>query len=252
MPARWIRVPVAAVLLTAAWLGSLMLAVTVAFASSASPHWEAPVPGPPTRIFDLGSDPFARGRHRGVDLDAAPGERVRSACRGPVMFAGRVGGIGTVSVRCKRWRVTYAPLERIAVRAGDSVGAGRGLARVAGLRRPRRSGPEGHAGLHLGVRRESQRFGYVDPLSFLAAADRAPPAVVPARLPRPVPRATPVPRLSRPAPRVAPWPVWVGLALLMTGVAGAGTLRLPLRKPGGATCRASSTSSSSPPTPSRP
>jgi hypothetical protein len=252
MPARWIRVPVAAVLLTAAWLGSPMLAVTVAFASSASPHWGAPVPGAPTRIFDLGSDPFARGRHRGVDLDAAPGERVRSACRGHVMFAGRVGGIGTVSVRCKRWRVTYAPLERIAVRTGERVGPGRGLARVAGLRRPLRSGPDGHAGLHLGVRRESQRFGYVDPLSFLAAADRAPPAVVPARLPRPVPRATPVPRLSRPAPRVAPWPVWVGLALLMTGVAGAGTLRLPLRKPGGATCRASSTSSSSPPTPSRP
>jgi hypothetical protein len=252
MPARWIRVPVAAVLLTAAWLGSPMLAVTVAFASSASPHWGAPVPGAPTRIFDLGSDPFARGRHRGVDLDAAPGERVRSACRGHVMFAGRVGGIGTVSVRCKRWRVTYAPLERIAVRTGERVGPGRGLARVAGLRRPLRSGPDGHAGLHLGVRRESQRFGYVDPLSFLAAADRAPPAVVPARLPRPVPRATPVPRLSRPAPRVAPWPVWVGLALLMTGLAGAGTLRLPLRKPGGATCRASSTSSSSPPTPSRP
>src|SRR4051794_16627876 len=43
-------------------------------------HWAAPVPGAATRLFSLGPDPFARGQHRGVDLDAAPGDRVRSAC----------------------------------------------------------------------------------------------------------------------------------------------------------------------------
>ena len=210
-------------------------------AAEANASWTAPVPGKPTRLFDLGADPFTRGQHRGVDLDAAPGERIRSACGGRVVFAGRVAGAGTVSVRCGRWRVTYAPLERIRVRLGARVGSGRGLGRMAG-----------GEPLHLGVRRESERFGYVDPLRFLAAADRAPPPVVPARAARPVPRAPPVPRPSRPSPGVAPWPVWVGLALLMTGLAGAGTLRLPLRKPGGAACRASSTSSSSPTTPSSP
>jgi hypothetical protein len=64
--------------------------------------------------------------------------------------------------------------------------------------------------------------------------------------------ATKAAHLVRPAPAVAPWSVWVGLALLMTGLAGAGTLHLPLRKTGGAACRASSTSSSSPTTPSSP
>src|SRR4051794_22189568 len=100
-------------------------------ASEARAGWEPPVPGKPVRLFDLGPDPFARGRHRGVDLDAAPGERVRSACRGRVVFAGRVAGAGTVSVRCGPWRVTYAPLVRIAVKNGARVGPDRGLGWVA-------------------------------------------------------------------------------------------------------------------------
>ena len=187
--------------------------------------WAAPVPGPPTRLFDLGPDPFARGQHRGVDLDAAPGERVRSACGGRVVFAGRVAGVGTVSVRCGAWRVTYAPLERIAVRAGARVGPGRRLGRVgagagAPPTRPRgsgvrgaivaRAGAAGHAGLHFGVRREGRRFGYVDPLRFLAGPRRAPPPVLPARpaarplrararrrIPRGLARARAVARLAR-------------------------------------------------------
>jgi murein DD-endopeptidase MepM/ murein hydrolase activator NlpD len=203
-------------------------------------RWIRPVRGPATRLFDLGPDRFARGQHRGVDLDATPGESVRSACGGRVAFAGRVAGSGTVSVRCGPWRVSYAPLARIAVRAGARVAPGRRLGRVAG-----------DEPLHLGVRREADPFGYVDPLLFLAAAaDRAPPPVVPARLPRPAPRVRPAPGPARASPGVAPWPVWVGLALLMTGLAGVGTLRFPLRKPGGAACHASSTSSSSPTTPS--
>lgn len=218
-----------------------LLLLTSLHAAEARASWKPPVPGPPTRLFDLGSDPFARGQHRGVDLDGRPGERVRSACAGRVVFAGRVAGAGTVSVRCGRWRVTYAPLERIAVRRGARAGPGRGLGRMAG-----------DEPLHLGVRRESERFGYVDPLRFLAHADRAPPPLLPARRPARVPRARPAPRPSRPSPTLAPWPVWLGLALLMTGIAGAGTLRFPLRKTGGAACRASSTSSSSPTTPSSP
>ncbi len=125
MPARPIFVLIAAVLwATAAGLAAPATAARAAVAGAAdtspgaAPRWAPPVPGPPTRLFDLGGDPFTRGQHRGVDLDAAPGERVRSACGGRVVFAGRVAGAGTVSVRCGRWRVSYAPLERIAVRAG--------------------------------------------------------------------------------------------------------------------------------------
>jgi Peptidase family M23 len=239
MPA---RLTLAIVLLLAAWPSR-----------SVAAGWIAPVPGPPTRLFDLGRDPFARGQHRGVDFDTAAGERVRSACGGRVVFAGRVAGAGTVSVRCGRWRATYAPLERIAVRRGARVGPGRRLGRVSvAAVRPGRAAIR--AGLHFGVRRESSRFGYVDPLRFLAGPRRAPPPVVPARWPPPVARARPRPaaRPSRPSPGLAPWPVWLGVALLMTGLAGAGTLRFPFRRQEGPSCRASSISSSSPTTPSSP
>ncbi len=253
MPARLIILAVAAFWTSAGWVASAATARAAATVP-ASARWSPPVAGPPTRLFSLGRDPFARGQHRGVDLDAAPGERVRSACGGRVAFAGHVAGAGTVSVRCGPWRVTYAPLAKIAVRAGARVAAGRGLGRVGPLsgRASRRAATPEHAGLHLGVRRESERFGYVNPLRFLAAADRAPPPVLPARRPPPTLRARVARRPSRPSPTPAPWPVWVGLALLMTGVVGAGRLRFPFRKTGGAACRASFTSSSSPTTPSSP
>src|SRR3954447_14548119 len=117
------------VLLVLIWL------VPCARADAAS--WAPPVRGGPVRLFDLGRDPFVRGRHRGVDLAAAPGEPVRAACGGVVRFAGRVAGTGTVSVDCGRWRVSYAPLERIAVRAGRRVGASRRLGVMAGDVTPR-------------------------------------------------------------------------------------------------------------------
>jgi murein DD-endopeptidase MepM/ murein hydrolase activator NlpD len=255
----------------------LLLIWLVPGARADAASWAAPVRGGPVRLFDLGRDPFVRGAHRGVDLAAAPGEPVRAACGGVVRFAGRVAGTGTVSVDCGRWRVSYAPLERIAVRAGRRVGASRRLGVMAGdvtprdaLERGAAASPavaghmrSGHAGLHFGVRLAARRFGYVDPLEFLAGPRGAPPPLVPATTPRRAGRPRPPARqtgpLPRPAPQparaasgVAPWTVWGGLALVMTGLAGAGTLRLPLRQTGGAACRASSTSSSSPTTPSRP
>jgi hypothetical protein len=210
--------------------------------------WLPPVSGPPTRLFHLTADPFARGQHRGVDFPARGA--VRSACSGRVVFAGRVAGEGTVSVRCGRWRVSYAPLTRVAVRAGEPVGSGESLGRSA-------------RGIHFGVRREGRRFGYVDPLRFLGARHAPPPPLAappPSRAPwggsrrsfpaRPHPPPRPVAAGSHAPPAVAPWPVWLGLLLGLTGLVGAGRLRLPYRRQEGATCRASSTSSSSPTIPS--
>src|SRR3954447_323995 len=164
----------------------LLWLVPCARADAAS--WAPPVRGGPVRFLDRGRDPFVRGRPGGVALAAAPGEPVRAACGGVVRFAGRVAGTGTVSVDCGRWRVSYAPLGRIAVRAGRRVGAPgrvgvmagevtpRGV--VEGKRAARRAvaGParSRHAGLHFGVRLAARRFRYGDPLAFLAGPRRAP------------------------------------------------------------------------------
>lgn len=221
--------------------------------TSAAAGWERPVPGAVARAFDLGSDPFEGGRHRGVDLAAPLGATVRAPCPGRVVVAGRVGTSGgVVSVLCGRWRVSHLPLARIVVRRGNAVDEGAELGTLARSR--------AHRGLHLGVRRHGSRFGYVDPLRFLGHS-HVPPVVVapwrrirrPGGAPRlgPAPRATlrPTPgppprRVTAPSPApppvavrraasppadrrdVAPWPVWVGLALVLGGLgAGSGWLR---------------------------
>src|SRR3954471_11446558 len=95
-------------------LVALTLLTALGACASADAAWAPPVRGGPTRLFRLGANPFVAGQHRGVDLAAAPAERVRAACGGIVRFAGRIAGTGTVSVTCGRWRVSYAPLDRIA------------------------------------------------------------------------------------------------------------------------------------------
>lgn len=217
--------------------GALTTAAPVAAAG-----WLPPVAGEATRLFDPGRHPFEAGRHRGVDLAAAPGAQVRAPCAGVIAFAGRVGTTGrVVTLRCGPWRVTHLPLATIAARPGQSVDRGTPLGTVA------RS--TDHAGLHLGVRREGRRFGYVDPLDFLTTRPTpAPPPL--GRAPRPH-RSTPPPRprpgsIRVPARRVdlnpeparrvaagsnrglrapfAPWPAWLGLALVLAG-AGVGLRR---------------------------
>ncbi len=226
----------------------LALLLVLPAPAAAARRWLRPVPGPVLRGFDYGARPFAAGLHRGVDLAASPGASVRAACGGRVLFAGRVAGERAVSVRCGSWRVSYLGVGRLAVRAGGWV--------LAGGRIGRASGSAGHAGVHLGVRREGRRFAYVDPLPFLRQTPLGPAPLV--RAPRRSPRLRRL-RPVRPArfrappanPRaVAPWPVWAGLALALAGVIGSGygwrSGSRERRQP----CPVSSTSSSWPTTPS--
>jgi hypothetical protein len=235
-------------LLLAIAITSMLGAAVAAAEASASPGtrhrqaaWRPPVEGPVARLFDLGADPFEAGRHRGVDLAAAPGVAVRAPCAGSVEVAGTVGTSGrVVTLLCGRWRVSHMPLATIAVRRGAAAGRGTLLGTVAQSRE--------HAGLHLGVRRDGTRFGYVDPLRFLARTRTAPPPVI-GRRPRPrggdrPPRLAPAPRAVpalRVAPvagsnlgAVAPWPAWAGLALVLAGV-GVGLRGAASRRRGPAT-----------------
>ncbi len=256
------------------FIAAVLLPLAVASAAPAE-RWLRPVPGEVARSFSYSrAAPFARGAHRGADLAARSGTPVRSACAGTVVHAGPVADQGqVVSVRCGDRRVSYLPLARVAVRAGAVIRAGASIGTVAA----------GHRGLHFGVRREADRFGYEDPLRMLAppARPRAPtpvavphrpprpapvavphrpprpaPVAVPHRPPRPAPVAVPhrpprpaprsvrrVPAPLRPAPadRIAPWPVWAGLALLLAGATGSGTVVVRRRRDREATAGAAVT-----------
>ncbi len=224
-----IALPVAAAALTLVVAALAPLAVP---STALAERWLRPVPGEVARSFAYARGaPFAAGAHRGADLAAPPGTAVRAACAGRVVHAGAVAGRDkVVSMTCGTRRVSYLPLAAVAVRAGARIRAGAPVGTVA----------PGHGGLHLGVRREGDPFGYEDPLTLLAApprpfapapappAPRAPrPAATPWSAPRPLP---PGPLPAGRASPLAPWPVWAGLALLLCGVAGTGTLALRRRR----------------------
>jgi Peptidase family M23 len=180
------------------WIAALLPALVAAvLPAGAAGAWLPPVPGAPTRAFDLGADPFAPGQHRGADLAAPAGATVRAPCTGQVAVAGRVGTSGrVVTLLCGQWRVTHLPLATITVDPGETAARGDTLGTVAHS--------TDHAGLHLGVRRDGDRFAYTDPLPFLGR-DRVPPPAVPAPRPthRPRPPRAPAP-IHRPLPTAEP------------------------------------------------
>ena len=241
--------PVAAAALA---LVAAVLAPLAVPSTALAERWLRPVPGEVARPFSYASAaPFTAGAHRGADLAARPGTPVRAACAGRVIHAGAVAGHGgVVSMRCGARRVSYLPLAALTVEAGAAVRAGAPLGVVA----------RGHGGLHVGVRREGDPFGYEDPLTLLSAPERpfapaplrvrgrAPRRLAP-RAPAPVARRSPLrpdaPRAPAPvagrsplrpdAPRArpsspAPWPVWAGLAALLSGTAGSGTVAVRRRR----------------------
>src|SRR3954462_12178163 len=132
--------------LAAATLFALLVPRTAGAAPSLrDQRWRWPVDGTVVGRFAYArSAPFTAGARRGIDIAAAPGAAVRSACRGRVSFAGAVpGGRGLgVSVRCGALVAPPLGLTRLAGRGG-----------VRATARPRR-GSVGPAGtVRLGARR---------------------------------------------------------------------------------------------------
>lgn len=131
--------------------------------------------------------PFLAGQRRGIELAVPAGARVRAACSGTVSFVGFVGSSGkVVATRCGRFHVSYLHLGSITARRGDSLYPGKSIGTV------------GSQGLYFGVRENSDRFGYVDPLELLGDSERTPPV---GAVPRPKGVSSPSPLI---APRAAP------------------------------------------------
>jgi hypothetical protein len=202
-----------------------------------SGRWQWPVRGRVTERFRVARDRFARGQHRGIDVEAAPGTRVRSACPGRVSFVGVVPGGGrTVSVRCGDLTATYQRLGTTAARRGTAVGQGTPLGAV------------GSADLHFGVHHSADRHAYVDPLSLLGAGrPKASPPLAPlvraprgrplgappaprADVPRPLARRSPVAARREGVPGGVPLAARVGAALAVLGLPGWGVRRRRRRR----------------------
>jgi murein DD-endopeptidase MepM/ murein hydrolase activator NlpD len=127
--------------------------------------YEPPLDGPVTvtRGFEPPSDRYSAG-HRGVDLAGVPGQLVRSAGPGTVVFAGMVGGRPVVSVEHPGGvRTTYEPVVADVV-TGQAVSTGTALGRL----RPGHPGCPVAACLHWGLR--TDEGVYLDPLTLIRRA----------------------------------------------------------------------------------
>lgn len=121
--------------------------------------WPLDPPHQVLRAFEAPAGPYGPG-HRGVDLGGTPGQSVRAAAAGTVVFAGQVAGRGVISVdHASGLRTTYEPVTPV-VTSGQRVTAGE----VLGQLMPGHPGCTAAACLHWGVRRGGE---YLDPLGLL-------------------------------------------------------------------------------------
>ncbi|HWU22813.1 MAG TPA: M23 family metallopeptidase [Nocardioides sp.] len=125
--------------------------------------WPLPAPHDVVHGFDPPDSTYGPG-HRGVDLAGHPGEIVRAALAGTVVFAGPLAGRGVVVVDHGSVRTTYEPVAA-SVHVGDPVAAGGAI----GLLTLTQSHCFPVACLHWGLIRNSDDV-YLDPLTLVQAA----------------------------------------------------------------------------------
>jgi len=201
---------------------SLAACATPAPAHAAG-HWKWPVRGDVITTYRNGSDPYAGGQHRGVDIAAPVGRGVSAPAGGRVTFAGTAGSSGlTVSIRTTdgRWDTSYLHLSSLSVSEGDRLEAGQRLGAVGTT--GRRSSPRSH--LHFGVREAGSRHAYHDPMDFLAPPGAPTDA-------KPGPAAAPLPLPLKAGPGSAPVPA-ADRGRSPAGARGRAPARVPAGAPG--------------------
>ena len=134
-------------------------------ASSPASAWTWPVNGEVVRAYSFGTDPYASGQHRGIDIASPSGTDVRAPASGVVTFRGTVpsGGMTLTITTPDGYAVTLQQLGATAVTKGAAVSEGTIVASVGASSDP----VTVRAHVHMGVRLASNRQGYLDPLSFL-------------------------------------------------------------------------------------
>lgn len=151
--------------------GAVSPPMTLIHGGLTRPPFVAPVPlvfvwplaGAPTVVgaFDPPAEPWLPG-HRGVDLAGTLDEPVYAAGAGTVSFAGRVAGIGAVSItHPDGLRTTYEPVTA-SVHTGDPVAIGTPIGTIDARLPHCAPGPT--ACLHWGLIRGGV---YLDPLMLL-------------------------------------------------------------------------------------
>jgi Peptidase family M23 len=179
--------------------------------SPANAAWVWPVDGEVITPYRNGTDPYATGQHRGIDIAAPVGTSVVAAAGGEVRFAGTAGSSGvTISIRtADGYDTSYLHLSSLVARTGAHVSAGDRIGTVGTTGTRSATAPH----LHFGVRDAGTRHDYHDPLAFLppppAQPSPEPPPAAPAPAVQPAPpAATPVTApvgtrspSSRPAPQ---------------------------------------------------
>lgn len=102
--------------------------------------------------------------HRGIDFDVPSGTAVRAAGSGTIAFAGRVAGVGAVTIAHEEgYESTYTDLDEIFVEEGETVYQAQWIGRAG-------RSHDGVEGLHFGLKLEDV---YLDPAGFFGPIDSA-------------------------------------------------------------------------------
>ena len=216
----------------------LAIGLAVSFAlvfTATATAWSWPADGAVLRPFDLGSDVYAAGQHRGVDVGGPEGSSVRAPAAGVVTFAGSLPtyGRGVTILTGDGYAVTLVHLGEIGVAKGDTVGEGATVGTMGTSGTPEQSVPS----VHLGIRRAAEEEGYVDPLGLLpprgepapvpeaepepAVSPAAAPAAIPAQEPPPAP---PAPTTPSPSAATTPSAAATAAPSVAAAVASPGTV----------------------------